>query len=296
MKYITSKDTAEILGVNISTLKRWTDNGTIECTRTAGGHRKFTIQHVRDYYKGNKRAEKSKELGLESSGHKKIYNYINHSQFSKLAQVLADSSLESDDLTVNTIINGSYMKGVSVETLCDEIVDPGSMIVENALRQNYISHIEAFISRKLITRSVETLNTHKHNSELNKKSALCVNFEENLPDLGVVMSEVILRHSGYNVFNTGSHAKLGDLGNILDKKLVEMIVFYLCDMQCCMATVKDNILKTEDQVDEILKFARDKNVNVLFGGTGLEFLPKVKKSFDNTFITFSELKSLVTQN
>ena len=74
-----------------------------------------------------------------------------------------------------------------------------------------------------------------------------------------------------------------------------MIVFYLCDMQCCMATVKDNILKTEDQVDEILKFARDKSVNVLFGGTGLEFLPKVKKSFDNTFVTFSELKSIVTQ-
>ena len=293
MKYITSKDTAEILGINISTLKRWTDNGTIECTRTAGGHRKFTIQHVRDYYKDNKRAEKNTKLGLDSSKHKKIYNYINESQFSKLAQILADSSLESDDLTVSTIINGSYMKGIQIETLCDEIVDPGSMIVENALRQNYISHVEAFISRKLITRSVEALNAYKHNSKLNTKSALCVNFEENLPDLGVVMSEVILRHNGYNVFNTGSHAKLGDLRNILDKKLVETIVFYLCDMQCCMATVKDNILKTEDQVDEILKIARNRNVNVLFGGTGLEFLPKVKQSFDNTFVTFSELKSLV---
>ena len=64
-------------------------------------------------------------------------------------------------------------------------------------------------------------------------------------------------------------------------------------MQCCMATVKDNILKTEDQVDEILRFARDKNVKVLFGGTGLEFLPKVKQGCDNTFVTFSELKSLV---
>jgi hypothetical protein len=167
------------------------------------------------------------------------------------------------------------------------------MIVENALRQNYISHVEAFISRKLITRSVESLNAYQRNNKFNTKSALCVNFEENLPDLGVVMSEVILRHSGYNVFNTGSHAKLGDLENILDKKLVEMIVFYLCDMQCCMATVKDNILKTEDQVDEILRFAREKNVKVLFGGSGLEFLSKAKQSFDNTFVTFSELKSLI---
>ena len=65
MKYITSKDTAEILGINISTLKRWTDNGTIECTRTAGGHRKFTIQHVRDYYKDNEKAYIISPQGLK---------------------------------------------------------------------------------------------------------------------------------------------------------------------------------------------------------------------------------------
>ena len=59
MKYISSKDASEILGVNISTLKRWTDNGTLKCTKTAGGHRKFTIQHIRDYYKYNEKAGKS---------------------------------------------------------------------------------------------------------------------------------------------------------------------------------------------------------------------------------------------
>ena len=50
------------------------------------------------------------------------------------------------------------MKGIKASLICDEIIDPGSMIVENALRQKYISHVEAFISRKLITRSVESLN------------------------------------------------------------------------------------------------------------------------------------------
>ena len=48
------------------------------------------------------------------------------------------------------------MKGIVASTICDEIIEPGSMIVENALRQKYISHVEAFISRKLITRSVES--------------------------------------------------------------------------------------------------------------------------------------------
>ena len=31
MRYLNSKDVADILGINVSTLKRWTENGTISC-------------------------------------------------------------------------------------------------------------------------------------------------------------------------------------------------------------------------------------------------------------------------
>ena len=33
----------------------------------------------------------------------------------------------------------------------DKIIDPGSMIVEKALHENYLSHAEAFISRKIFS-------------------------------------------------------------------------------------------------------------------------------------------------
>ena len=64
MRYLTSKNVAEILGINISTLKRWTDNGTLECTKTAGGHRKFTMQNIRDYHKSQENSGKSNDLSL----------------------------------------------------------------------------------------------------------------------------------------------------------------------------------------------------------------------------------------
>ena len=76
MKYLNSKEVSDILGVNISTLKRWTDNGTIDCHKTAGGHRKFTMQNVRDYYKKNKKASKSDAINLKNIEHKKIFEMI----------------------------------------------------------------------------------------------------------------------------------------------------------------------------------------------------------------------------
>ena len=295
MRYLSSNDVAEILGVNISTLKRWTDNKTIQCTKTAGGHRKFTMKHIREFYKTNKKSAKNLGLGLEKLKHKRIFDLINKEMYKDLSEILADSSIESDDLSVNTIINGLYMKGLSVDMICDKVIDPGSMIVENALRKDYLSHAEAFISRKMITRSVEILNINKPNDQSNHKNALCVNFEDNLPDLGVVMSEAVLRHLGFNVFNTGSHAELGNLESVLEKKEISLIVFYLCDMQCCMATVHENMKKTEDQVSNIISFINKfENIQVIFGGSGLHLMPNVQNKVNLTFNTFSDLKSLVT--
>tara|TARA_B100000212_G_scaffold313223_1_gene265985 strand:+ start:50 stop:931 length:882 start_codon:yes stop_codon:yes gene_type:complete len=293
MRYLNSNDVAEILGINISTLKRWTENGTIGCSKTAGGHRKFTMQHVRDYYKSNKNSDRSMGLGLERLEHKTIYELLNKSNYTELAKILADSSLESNEVSVNNIINGAYMKGIKASLICDEIIEPGSMIVENALRQEYISHVEAFISRKLITRSVESLNQSKPNGSFNGKTALCVNFEDNLPDLGVVMSEIVLRHNGYNVLNTGSHAELGNLQGVIEKKNVDLLVFYLCDMQCCMATVKDNLSKTASQVKSIVTLANKLKVKVIFGGSGIQFLEGVSEQINITFDKYSELEKLV---
>jgi|TARA_B110000914_G_scaffold33664_1_gene26463 excisionase family DNA binding protein len=294
MRYLNSNDVAEILGVNISTLKRWTENGTINCIKTAGGHRKFTMKHVREYYKTNSKSDKSLGLGLEKNQHKEIFDLINNYKYKDLAQILADSSVESDDLSLNTIVNGLYMKGIPVETICDEVVEPGSIIVENALRSDYLSHLEAFISRKMISRSVESLNINKPNGTSNGRSALCVNFEDNLPDLGVIMSEAVLRHSGFNVFNTGSHAELGNFKKVVEKKSVSLILFYLCDMQCCMATVDDNMEKTEAQVSEAIKIANELDVQVLFGGSGLKLMPTVLPKIDKSFRTFADLRSVVS--
>lgn len=294
MRYLSSKEVSEILGVNISTLKRWTNTGLIGCQKTAGGHRKFTMQHVRDYYKKNHNHGKNTDLGLETKAHKNIYEHINKSNFKELSIILADASLESDELSVSTVINGSYMKGISIEKICDEIIDPASFIVENALSKGYLSHVETFISRKLITRTAENLNQSKPNGAFNGSTALCVNFEDNLPDLGVVMSEIILRHNGYNVLNTGSHAELGNLESLLTKKSIDIIVFYLCDMQCCMATVENNLTKTEQQVVTIAKLAKKMDIKVIFGGEGIQLIPAVKKVTDLTFQKYSDFKNIIT--
>ena len=45
-QHLTSTRVAEILGVTASTVKRWADDGSLACERTAGGHRRFLASEV----------------------------------------------------------------------------------------------------------------------------------------------------------------------------------------------------------------------------------------------------------
>lgn len=293
MKYLNSKEVSGILGINISTLKRWTDSGKLGCEKTAGGHRKFTMQHVRDYYKNNSNSLKGEALSLETKDHKKVYGLINQQDYKQLAILLADSSLKSDDSTVGTIVNGLYMNGTPVADLFDFVVDVAGNIVENKLKQNQIVHTDAYLSRKLITRSVDGLNRNKPNGNSNGKNALCVNFEDNLPDIGVVMSEVLMRHNGYNVFNSGSHAQLGELSEIIINRNIDIVLFYLCNLQCCNAVVEENVSKTVKQIYDSIKIAKKLEIQILFGGEGLFLLDDINDKIDNSFLTYNDLRKLI---
>ena len=293
MKYLNSKEVSGILGINISTLKRWTDSGKLGCEKTAGGHRKFTMQHIRDYYKMHSNSSKSDFLSLDSKDHKKIYGLVNQQDFKQLATDLSNASLKADESTVDTIINGLYMNGIPVADLFDFVVDVAGNIVEDQLKNNKIAHTDAYLSRKIITRSVDGLNRDKPNGNFNGKNALCINFEDNLPDIGVVMSEVLMRHNGYNVFNSGSHAELGELSEIIIKRKIDIVLFYLCNLQCCNAVVEANVAKTVTQIFDSIKVAKKLDIKILFGGEGLFLLDDIKGKIDNSFLTYNDLKKLI---
>lgn len=55
MEWLTLKQAAEQLGVHVSTLRRWADNGSIPFMRTPGGHRRFALKDVDQFARGRQR-------------------------------------------------------------------------------------------------------------------------------------------------------------------------------------------------------------------------------------------------
>jgi hypothetical protein len=61
-----------------------------------------------------------------------------------------------------------------------------------------------------------------------------------------------------------------------------------------MATVKENLEKTKFRSTEIISLAQQLGVSVIFGGTGLQFLPSIATSVDTTFVKYSDLRQLIS--
>ena len=289
MKKYSSYEVSQILGCDETTIRRWANKGKITCQKSAGGHRYFTIQDIRSYLIKTKQSSNLLPINNNSSDLSKIFTYINDSSYTKLASVLAENSIEGDESLVHSIINNIYLSGENITVIFDEIIEKAFDLIESKLINNSITHIEEYIARKLITRNIESLSRDKPNGNFNGKNILCINFEDNLPDLGIVMSEVVLRHSGFNVYNTGSHANLGDLKTVIAKKKIDILLFFLCSRQCCKSISELNLEKTHKQIKDSIRLANELKMKIIFGGDGLD---NINSDLGNTFSSFGELSKM----
>ena len=293
MKTYSSKEVAEIFNCNESTVRRWTYKGMLQCHKTPGGHRQFSLYDLRQFISKHQPRYKNKILALNSDKTNPINNFISASDYPMLAKSLMEISLAGDDYAIKNMINKLYLSGTKLYKIFDDIVEKNYDLIESLLKKNKISHSEEYVARKLVTRSIESLCENKPNMPNKTKRALCVNFEENLPDIGIVMTEVILRHLDYNVYNTGSQAKLGDFNNLVKKQKINLLIFYLCNRQCCNAITSSNLEKTSTEIDAIINYSLQNNMKILFGGEGVKLIENKNLNLKNTFTSYKDLERLI---
>src|SRR5215212_5793385 len=112
-RYISTVQAAEALGVSVSTVKRWVDEGILPAHRTAGGHRKLLRAEVlvlaregdlprRDLAGLLLAPEKHEPAGVET-----------------LSAALLAALLRGDAGEVRSLVRRGYLSGTPVEELAD---------------------------------------------------------------------------------------------------------------------------------------------------------------------------------
>ena len=109
--YVSTTEVAKALGLGVSTVKRWVDDGVLPAHKTAGGHRKLLVADVLELVRrGELPNANLAQLMDHRRGHKLP-------AASELAEELRRSLLAGDADQVRLLIVGSYRRGVSIEDL-----------------------------------------------------------------------------------------------------------------------------------------------------------------------------------
>ncbi len=116
--YLTTTQVAQALGVSVTTVKRWVDDGILPAHRTPGKHRKLLTSDVMRLIRDGliPEADLSRLVAIPTEGGSTDPDRI----VAELYRVI-----DSDDLgLVRSLIHGAYRGGVSIEVLADRVIGP----------------------------------------------------------------------------------------------------------------------------------------------------------------------------
>ena len=171
----------------------------------------------------------------------------------------------------------------------DDYIEQALVKLQKKLDLKKISVAEEHISRKVISKSLNNFKLSINQKKTtNNKNILCLNLENDIPDLPIDMIQILLENVNYTVDNCGSHTSIENLKILLRNRPYQAIFIYLCDRQCCSATVYEHIEKTNRDLKEISILAEKYKIKLFLGGPSFKHINKENLKNYITFTKYSE--------
>lgn len=265
VQYFNSEEAAKILGVNVSTIKRWTDEGKLKCIKTAGGHRKFLMEHLASFLDLNKKkTEKVNLFPIESEIDLRISHHILKGDFNYLTDFILKQSLASNIQRVQQVLNGLYLGQYPLHDIYDHLVTPVLHQIGQLWMDNKISIAEEHIASQAIRDAVIRLQGIIRLPNKKKGKALLINFTREFHSMALKMVEHILELRGFRVFFAGQNTPLMKIDKFFEN--------YHPDRVYVSGTVVEDKELLESEFRTICDLSMQFNAKVWLGGRAFDVI------------------------
>lgn len=264
--HFTPPQIAQILGVNVSTIKRWVDKGILPAQKTAGGHRKvsrsdlqklITEQNITDSY-----------ILKNFQNKQKKYNYLDY------YQALKDRQYQSAEKIIlkQKIISGDVI------SILTEIISPTLNQIGQDWSEQKISiadeHRISFMIRQHLYLLNEILPKPKSNAS---KALLACVIEEN-HELPLQIIHLILKETGWQTSILGINTPAEAIIEEYEKDNYQII---------CLAKIYRTTKTSFKEIEQIRENIKAKT-KIILGGNGWDSKEKEDIKKMSNYNIFSE--------
>ena len=243
--YLSTVQAAEALGVSVSTVKRWVDEGILPAHRTAGGHRKLLRAEVRalalqgDLPRGDPAA-----LSVASSR-------ADGADVESVASLLLEALLRGRGAEVSALLRRAYDAGVAIEVLADRVIAPVMARVGHEWQTKRIDVWQEHRGTQLCAAALYDLKGElEARAEKNRPIAVGGAPAGDPYLLATLLAQLVLLDAGWEAVNLGPNTPLPSLSRAvreLRPRLLWLSVSHLEDATGFTASYRELYRTTEQQ-------------------------------------------------
>lgn len=282
ISYLNSEEAARILGVNVSSIKRWTDSGKLECIQTEGGHRKFQLSHLSKFIENHKKyARKAHVFPIENDADLQISHYILKGDFNFLIDHLYIQALSGNHREMQKVLNGLYLSQYPLYQIYDQLLTVVLHRLGDMWASGAISVIEEHIASQGIRDCLNRLQGIIYLPQPDSYSAICITLAYELHDIALKMVENILELRGFRTFFSGQITPVIKLDELLDRIKPQRLYVG--------STVISDPDAEQHETNRMFDLSLSRNIDVYLGGRGWDILNYHHPAVKNRLHTFEEV-------
>jgi MerR family transcriptional regulator, light-induced transcriptional regulator len=211
-RYLSTADVARALGVGVSTVKRWVDDGILPAHKTAGRHRKLLVADVlRLVREGDFPRLDLHSLEFVDEAHR-------GADTKKLSRQLLNALKRGERDTVRSLIHGAHQSGVAVESLADFVIAPAMCQLGHEWETGRIEVLHEHRGTQICASALYELKAVLE-AQANADRPLAVGGspEHDHYLLANLLAEMVLLDVGWRVIGLGPHTPMSSFRQALDE-------------------------------------------------------------------------------
>lgn len=255
-RYASTAQVAEALGVSVTTVKRWVDDGILPARKTVGGHRKVRMADV---------VRLVREASLPQADISRLVprpRDVDLSNPDLVAGQLRAALYEADAELVAALLHGAYRHGYPIELLADRVIAPAVEEVGRAWESGQLDVMHEHRATQMMVSALYELQGNLRSRAGGDRPVAVGGAPAGDPTLiPTLLAKLVLLDAGWDAVNLGPHTPAEafvSAMNELRPRLLWVCVTHLDE--------PDGFLR---EYREVYRQAEVRGIAVAVGGRGL---------------------------
>ncbi len=256
-RYLSTAQVAKAIGVSVTTVKRWVDEGVLPAHRTVGGHRKLLLSEVLRVVRDGKLPQANLEnLVAKPSGY-------DLSDLRTIQPQLEASLFVADPSLAFALVQGAYKRGYSFAEIADYVIAPSLVEIGRAWETGRIQVMHEHRATQILLSALYDLKASlRAQLEPGRPVAVGGAPETDPTLIPTLLAKMTLLDNGWNAINLGPNTPLVAFRTAL-AELKPRIIWV------CVTHLQSEASFLEDY-KKLYEEATAQNVSVVIGGRGLK--------------------------